>query len=212
MHRRVLSLLAILGLMTALTPLRAETLRGSNYIGTSFGSVKFGNDLMDDALGLGYGLSGLANIPLSGRVDLSIGVGAIWSDGDLDGVDFHLRGVGAGTDLIYSLRPGTKINPYISAGISAVRDTLRISILGEKRDYVDSDVGGGGAVGLEVDVAPPMLLRLGAGYQYIDGGDSVNVGGLLGYGFSKNLMGTLGGGYNFNSENRTARIGLILKM
>ena len=190
----------------------AETLLGKNYVGGSFRIVKFGDDQLDQLLGNGYGVNGVANINLSQNIDLKLGAGYIWADGDEGGVEIDLTGVAAGGDLIYFFNPNEKVNPYIGVGMAVVNSEVEVSGFGVSESEDDTEVGFGGGVGVELEFTEQVLFRFGLDYFNIDSEDSIDLGIAAGYWFNESVMGSIGGSYDFDSEDAAASIGLILAL
>ncbi len=163
-------------------------------------------------LGNGYGFDGVANINLNQNIDLNLGVGYVWADGDIEGIEIDLTGTGAGADLIYFFKPGEKVNPYIGAGVTVVKSEVKVSGFGESESEDDTEVGFGGGVGVELEFTEQVLFRFGLDYFNIDSEDSIDLGVGAGYWFNETVMGTINGSYDFDSEDASASIGLILKL
>jgi opacity protein-like surface antigen len=190
----------------------AETLLGKNYIGGSFEIVKFGDDDLDEVLGNGYSFDALANINLNQNIDLNLGIGYLWADGDTEGIEIDLTGIGAGADLVFFFKPGEKVNPYIRAGLMVVKSEVEVSGFGESVSEDDTEVGFGAGVGLELEFTEQVLFRFGLDYFNIDSEDSIDFGIGAGYWFNETVMGTISGSYDFDSENASSSIGLIVKL
>jgi opacity protein-like surface antigen len=190
----------------------AETRLGKNYIGGSFGILKFGDDDLDEVLGNAYGFDGVANINLNQNIDLNLGIGYVWADGDTEGIEIDLTGIGAGADLVYFFKPGEKVNPYIGAGVTVVKSEVEVSGFGESESEDDTEVGFGGGVGVELEFTEQVLFRFGLDYFNIDSEDSIDLGVGAGYWFNETVLGTISGSYDFDSEDASASIGLIVKL
>lgn len=191
---------------------RAETLLGKDYAGGLLEITKFGDDYLDDLLGLGYGLEGFVNVNLHDNIDLNLGLGYLWAEGDDDGVDMEVDGVVVEADLIYFFKPGEKVNPYVSAGLALVDREVEVTVAGDTESDGDTEVGYGAGAGVELELTAKTLLRLGVDYFNIDDEDSVELGGFAGYWFTDRLLGTIGGGYDFEYEDTYARIGFIVEL
>ena len=190
----------------------AETLLGKNYIGGSFGIVQFGDDDLDEVLGNGYGFSGVGNINLNPNIDLNLGVAYVWADGDTGGVEVDVTSIGAGADLIYFFKPNEQVNPYIGAGLTLVKSEVEASALGVSEDEDDTEVGFGAGAGVEIEATEEVLLRVGLDYFNIDSEDSIDVSVSLGYWFSEQVLGAIGGSYDFDSEDAIAEVGIVVKL
>lgn len=207
-----LALVGAIALVAIAGTSNAEIRLGKNYVGGSFGIIKFGDDELDEVLGNGYGFDGVANINLNQNIDLNLGGGYLWADGDIEGIEIDFTGIGAGADLIYFFKPGEKVNPYIGAGVTVVKSEVEVSGFGESESEDDTEVGFGGGVGVELEFTEQVLFRFGLDYFNIDSEDSIDLEVEAGYWFNETVMGTISGSYDFDSDDASASIGLILKL
>lgn len=201
----------------------AETLLGKNHLGGSFSIVQFGDDLLDEVLGNGYGFSGGGSINLESNVDLKLGVVSAWADGEYSGVNVDVSSFGTSAELVYFFKPSQQINPYIGAGLSLINTEVKASAFGVSESEDDTEVGYGLRAGVEIESTENVILRLDLEYLNIDDKDSVGISGALGdakvdvsvalgYWFSEQVLGTIGFSHDFDSENASAKIGVALEL
>jgi hypothetical protein len=57
-----------------------------------------------------------------------------------------------------------------------------------------------------------VLIRTALDYFNIDGEDSVDLSVSLGYWFNDQVLGAIGGSYDFDSEDAIGGVGLIFKL
>ncbi len=200
----------------------AETLLGKNYIGGSFGIIKFDDNdrFFEDNIDVpwendyrAYGFVG--NINLNGNLDLQLGVGYEQykqyekTDGYayLTYVKADIKIYSAQANLVYFFKPSEKVNPYVGVGI-AVIDAKMGAISYEKSS--DTEVGFGSQVGVELELIEQLWLDFGLHYFNIDSENDFIINAGVGYWFNKQIMGALSCAYNLDSENALASLGLII--
>lgn len=209
-------LLATLGIMTligaTLSSVQAETLLGKNYIGGSFGIVKFGDDELDEVLGTGYGFDAGGNINLNPNIDLQLYVAYAWADGETEGIEIDISGRGGGADLIYFFKPEERVNPYIGAGFALIKSEVEVSGFGETEGEDDTEVGYGAEIGVELEFTEHVLFNFSLDYFNIDDEDGVDINVSVGYWFNEQMLGGIGGSYDFDDEDASVSIGLIVKL
>jgi opacity protein-like surface antigen len=190
----------------------AGTLLGTNYFGTSVAIIQFGDDLQDDVLGTGYGVSAFGNFNLRPNLDLALDVAYVWADGALEGVKLDLSGLGADAGLVYFFKPGEKVNPFLRGGILIVYNEVEGSSGGVTVKDDDTEFGGGGGAGLEFEATEKVLARVALDYSYVDSEDSIPISAQLGYWFSDRVLGAIGGAYDFDSEDLSGEFGVIFTL
>jgi hypothetical protein len=57
-----------------------------------------------------------------------------------------------------------------------------------------------------------ILVRLGVDYIYVDDDESFDVTASVGYWFNEQVLGAIGGGYDFESEDLSAEVKLVVKL
>ncbi len=207
----VVSLVAIAGTSSA------ETLLGKNYVGGAAGMLKFGDDELDDAFGEGKTADLLGNINLTPNIDLQLGAGYLWADGETAGIDYDITGTALDADIVYFFNPDQKVNPYIGAGITHLKVEFEGSGYGISGDYDDTETGFGCEAGVEIEVTKRVLVNVGLDYLYfddddIDDNDSVDLNTGVGYWFTDQIMGGVSTSYDFDSDDTAASVGLIFKL
>lgn len=193
-------------------PARAEALLGSNYVGGSLGLVQFGEDDMDDVFGDATALSGFGNINMHPNLDLQMGVGYLWADGDYMGAEADMSALDAGANLVYFFKPGQQLNPYLRAGLDVVKAEVEADVFGLTLSKDDTEIGFGGGGGIEFEATREILLRGGLDYFHIDGEGSFDLSGSFGYWFHPHFLGFVGASHNFDSEDTAGQIGLIFRL
>jgi opacity protein-like surface antigen len=190
---------------------QADTLLGKNYVGGSLSMISFGEDDMDvfdDATGL----NGFGNINLNSNIDLQVGASYAWTDGDYMGISLDANTLQAGADLVYFFRPERRCNPYLKAGLAVVKSEVEAALLGVTVSEDDTNVGFGAGGGVEFEATKEILFRAGLNYFNVDSDDSVNLSGKLGYWFNPQILGYVGGSYDFDSEDKVGEIGMVFRI
>jgi opacity protein-like surface antigen len=189
----------------------ADTLLGKNYVGGSLGMITFGEDDMevfDDATSL----NAFGNLNLNSNVDLQLGLGYMWTDGNYEGISLDANSLQGKADLVYFFRPERRCNPYLKAGLAVVRSEVEAALLGVKVSEDDTNVGFGAGGGVEFEATKEILLRAGLDYFNVDSDDSVNLSGKAGYWFNPQILGFVGGSYDFESEDKVGEVGMVFKL
>lgn len=189
-------------------PVGAETLLGSNYAGVGVGIVKFGDDFLNDAVGNAYGINGIGNINLMPKLDLILGASYLWANGDFLGTDISTSALAGTLGLRYHFLPATKVNPYVDGNIGLFHSSVDVG--GFEDSQTDGGFGVGG--GVEIEIAPPVLTRLGISYDRVDNFDEVSLYGSAGYWFTDSTLASLGITYGTDTEDFIFDLGVIFKM
>ncbi len=188
----------------------ADTLLGKNYVGGSLGMISFGDDM--DAFDDATSLKGFGNINLNANMDLALSADYAWADGKDMGIEVDTNALSGGGDLVYFFRPNQRCNPYLKAGLAVIKSEVEASAFGVKVSEDDTNVGFGAGGGVEFEATKAILLRAGLDYFNVDSDDSVNVSGKLGYWFNPQILGFVGGAYDFDSEDKVGEIGMVFKL
>ncbi|MDZ8120208.1 porin family protein [Pontiella agarivorans] len=186
----------------------AKTLLGTNHVRGAFGMVKFGDNFSDDVLGYGYGFEGAVNIAVHSNIDLNITGSYLTADGDTAGVNIDTTTLSGGASLLYHFSPRETVNPFISAGVGAVRSELEIA--GSEEHETDTGLNAG--AGIEIEASENILCRIRGDYINIDNEDDIAFTASAGYWFTARFMGEAGLSYSLDSEDIVANLGLVFSM
>jgi opacity protein-like surface antigen len=182
---------------------------GSDYVRFDLSSGRFGDKELDEALG-DYSGTGLTwNLVATSHADLQIGIGYLWADGSQDGVEYDADQVAGGFTLIGYMDPIRNAVPYGYGMLGAFYSGTRARTPeGSETDSRSGSVYAGGA-GVEVALSRRVLLDLSAGYAEY-GGDGTWAGeAAVGWWATDAVLVSVGGGYQADSEDTTATLGVV---
>ena len=204
----VIALVAAVSLATGTSSSIGEPLLGKNYVGASFSFIQFGDDLLDEILGTGYGLSVFGNRNLGPNTDLFVSGGRNWADGNDAGIEVDLSSTYVGGDIIHFLSPSEPVNPYFHAGLTLVEAEVELSGPAGRFSTDDSEIGFGLGGGIEFDTTENVTSSIGISYFNIDSEDSIGVGGFLAYWFNETVVSSIGGSYDLDDNTAVAALTL----
>lgn len=187
----------------------ADTLLGKNYVGGSFGILKFGDDQLDEIFGNARSCSVFGNINLNTNIDLQVSVGYAWADGKDYDIEIEIMNYVVDADVVYFFRPNEKINPYIGGGITHVQSEIKNSFYG-KND--DTNIGVGTELGIEFDYSEELLFNFGVNYFHIEDEDSSDINAGVSSMVKENIRTKIRGSYDFDSGDAAASVSLILML
>jgi opacity protein-like surface antigen len=190
----------------------AETLLGKNFVQGTFGIVQFGDDVLDEVLGDGFEMGGAWNLNLNPNIDVNLGLGYLWADGSAGGIEADVTGLEASAALIYFFKPNEPVNPYVGAVLVVDKTEVELSTLGVSDDEDDTEAGIGAGAGVEIEATEDILVRLGVDYVYFEDDDGFDALASVGYWFNEQVLGAIGGGYAFESEDLYVEVGLVVKL
>lgn len=201
-----------------------SSLLGKNYIGGAFSITKFGDDILDDVFGESYDFTIRGNINIAPNLDLHLAFSYAWADGDESAyihpyyvkLDYELTGYSGAANLVYFFDADDVVTPYVGAGVGVAKQEVEVkaSILGysESEDEDDTNFGFTLCAGIDIEPVDKMLIRTGLDFLHIDSENYVTLGLSLGYWFSEQALGSIGCAYEFDQEDTTATIGLVIKL
>ncbi|HMO03605.1 MAG TPA: outer membrane beta-barrel protein [Kiritimatiellia bacterium] len=185
---------------------------GKSYILPEVLYGQFGDNQLDEDLDAYYGGGVTLNVNLVPHLDLQVGGGYLWADGDRGSVDLSLDQMAGAIGLLAFMDPEAQMTPYAFASFNIVDWEVEAKGPGGTSKQDDTDEGFGGGAGVQFKVTPKFIID--ASGNYLDVGDSDSWGADLdfGYWFRSNIQGTLGGSYNFDSEDMSILVGALFTL
>lgn len=137
-------------------------LKGNNYIGASFDSYHWGNDVANSVLDRTYGASFFGNYNAAPNLDLYLGYSGAWDS--IKGTDIDVAMHTGSLGLNYLIMPEKSFTPYLGGAVGVVRSSARSSV----GKVYETDPAFSAQLGGEWGMTDSTVLDVSLLYGYVD--------------------------------------------
>lgn len=190
---------AALGILTP--PAHAERLIATNWVSGTVSYLKLGSAGPIDR---GWAVNLLGNANVTDNVDVQGGFSYAWADDG--GADLKLTTVGA--DAIFSLNPGSNLNPFFRGGVGLGFSNVNFGFGNQDDTQFGFDLG----IGSEFSIGSQGVLDLESTYFVVEGDGSFSLEGRYAHAFTPKLLSTTKLGWDFDDQTLAFTFGVIYRV
>lgn len=174
-------------------------LLGKDYVAAEVGIVKFGDSLVDELIGKGYGAAFIANFNIEKNIDLNISLAHVWASNSEELFKADLDSTAIGGDLIYFLDGNEGFKPYFYGGVGLVKSSFEYTDSNFKLDDSHSDLLINLGAGIEIEVSSQGVIDFGVSYNHIDSDGIFLLSAGSGFWINENAL--LGGNVSIDTDD-----------